>query len=127
MASIKVAIRCRPFTIDDKLGTFIHLSICDHLFFFLTNCNPREEIIGEALSNHAQPSTFCILAIYLSSPSPSPPLSSNLPPSFSRVGVVLQQKGDEEGEIELINTDYTTTRFAFTWCWWSAYGFKVGS
>jgi hypothetical protein len=59
MASIKVAIRCRPFTIDDKLG------------------------------------------------------------------VVLQQNGDEEGEVQLINTDYTTTRFAFTWAWWSAYGYAV--
>jgi hypothetical protein len=59
MASIKVAVRCRPFTKEDKLG------------------------------------------------------------------VCLMQNGDEEGEITLLNTDYTTTRFAFTWCWWSAYGFQV--
>lgn len=56
--SIKVAIRCRPFTIDDKLG------------------------------------------------------------------VILRQNGDEEGEVELINCDYSTTRFPFTYCWWSAYGYK---
>ncbi|KAF0683976.1 Aste57867_24057 [Aphanomyces stellatus] len=56
--SIKVCIRCRPFTIDDKLG------------------------------------------------------------------VVMSQKGDEEGEVELINSTYSTTRFAFSWAWWSAYGYK---
>lgn len=57
--SIKVSIRCRPFTIDDKLG------------------------------------------------------------------VKMRQVSEEEGEIELINCDYTTKRFAFTYAWWSAYGFKV--
>lgn len=56
--SIKVAIRCRPFTIDDKLG------------------------------------------------------------------VKLRQTSDEEGEVELINCDYSTTRFPFTYAWWSAYGYK---
>ncbi|OQR94133.1 hypothetical protein ACHHYP_01681 [Achlya hypogyna] len=56
--SIKVCIRCRPFTIDDTLG------------------------------------------------------------------VVMSQKGDEEGEVELINSTYSTTRFAFSWAWWSAYGYK---
>ncbi|KDO23396.1 hypothetical protein SPRG_11488 [Saprolegnia parasitica CBS 223.65] len=56
--SIKVCIRCRPFTIDDTLG------------------------------------------------------------------VVMTQKGDEEGEVELINSTYSTTRFAFSWAWWSAYGYK---
>jgi hypothetical protein len=56
--SIKVAIRCRPFTIDDKLG------------------------------------------------------------------VKLRQVSDEEGEVELINCDYSTTRFPFTYAWWSAYGYK---
>lgn len=55
--SIKVAVRCRPFTIDDKLG------------------------------------------------------------------VHMVQNGDEEGEINLLNSDYTTKRFAFTYSWWSAYGF----
>lgn len=56
--SIKVAIRCRPFTIDDKLG------------------------------------------------------------------VKLRQVSEEEGEIELINSSYSTSRFPFTYCWWSAYGYK---
>ncbi|ETV96104.1 hypothetical protein H310_10741 [Aphanomyces invadans] len=56
--SIKVCIRCRPFTIDDTLG------------------------------------------------------------------VIMTQKGDEEGEVELINSSYSTTRFAFSWSWWSAYGYK---
>ena len=55
--SIKVAVRCRPFTIDDKLG------------------------------------------------------------------VQMVQNGDEEGEINLLNSDYTTNRFAFTYSWWSAYGY----
>lgn len=55
---IKVAIRCRPFTIDDQLG------------------------------------------------------------------VKMQQNGEEEGEVELINCDYSTKRFPFTYAWWSAYGYK---
>lgn len=58
MASIKVAIRCRPFSIDDKLGVKLH------------------------------------------------------------------QLDEENGEVELINCDYSTTRFPFTYAWWSAYGFK---
>ncbi len=56
--SIKVAVRCRPFTIDDKLG------------------------------------------------------------------VKLRQTADEEGEVELINCDYTTTRFPFTYCWWTGFGYQ---
>jgi hypothetical protein len=59
MASIKVAIRCRPFSIDDKLG------------------------------------------------------------------VKLRQLDEENGEVELINCDYSTTRFPFTYSWWSAYGYQV--
>lgn len=55
---IKVAIRCRPFTIDDALG------------------------------------------------------------------VKLNQTSEEEGEVELINCDYSTKRFPFTYAWWSAYGYK---
>jgi len=54
---IKVAIRCRPFTIEDKLG------------------------------------------------------------------VRLRQVGEEEGEVELINCDYSTTRFPFSYAWWSATNF----
>jgi len=56
--SIKVAVRCRPFTIDDRLG------------------------------------------------------------------VKMKQISEEEGEIELINCDYSTKRFPFTYTWWSAYGYK---
>lgn len=55
--SIKVCIRCRPFTIDDKLG------------------------------------------------------------------VVMQQNSEESGEVNLINSSYSTNRFAFTYSWWSAYGY----
>ena len=54
--SIKVAVRCRPFTIDDKLG------------------------------------------------------------------VHMVQLSKDEGEINLVNSSYTSKRFAFTWSWWSAFG-----
>ena len=50
--SIKVAIRCRPFNVDDKLG------------------------------------------------------------------VKLRQISEEAGEVELINCDYTTKRFPFTYAWY---------
>lgn len=56
--SIKVSVRCRPFTCDDKLG------------------------------------------------------------------VVLTQSGEEEGEVQLINSTYSTTRFGFSYAWWSAYGYQ---
>ena len=56
--SIKVAIRCRPYTIDDKLGVF------------------------------------------------------------------MLQNAEEDGEVNLINSTYSTTRFAFSWSWWSAYGWQ---
>nr|CCA15041.1 predicted protein putative [Albugo laibachii Nc14] len=56
--SIKVSVRCRPFTCDDKLGVF------------------------------------------------------------------LTQSGEEEGEVQLINSTYSTTRFPFSYAWWSAYGFQ---
>jgi hypothetical protein len=41
----------------------------------------------------------------------------------------MQQTGgaggsDAEGVVELLNSDYTTNRFAFSYSWWSAYGFK---
>lgn len=41
-----------------------------------------------------------------------------------KLGVKLNQNGEEEGEVELINCDYTTTRFPFTYAWWSAYGYQ---
>ncbi|KAF1318464.1 Kinesin-like protein, partial [Globisporangium splendens] len=56
--SIKVSIRCRPFTCDDKLG------------------------------------------------------------------VVLTQSAEEEGEVQLINSTHSTTRFGFSYAWWSAYGYQ---
>lgn len=40
-----------------------------------------------------------------------------------KLGVQLVQNGEEEGEVNLLNSDYTTNRFAFTYAWWSAYGF----
>lgn len=40
-----------------------------------------------------------------------------------KLGVQMVQNGDEEGEVNLLNSDYTTNRFAFTYAWWSAYGF----
>eukprot|EP00501_MAST-03F_sp_TOSAG23-6_P000187 GSMAST32.ASY1.ANO1.190.1 assembled CDS len=56
--SIKVSVRCRPFTIDDKLG------------------------------------------------------------------VQMLQLDENNGEINLINSSYSTNRFGFTYSWWSAYGWK---
>ena len=56
--SIKVAVRCRPYTLDDKLG------------------------------------------------------------------VHMVQLSEDEGEINLVNSSYSTKRFAFTWAWWSAYGWQ---
>ncbi|TMW64265.1 hypothetical protein Poli38472_012887 [Pythium oligandrum] len=41
-----------------------------------------------------------------------------------QLGVVLSQNGEEEGEVQLINSTYSTTRFAFSYAWWSAYGFE---
>lgn len=56
--SIKVAVRCRPFSMDDKLG------------------------------------------------------------------VHMVQNDTEDGEINLVNSKYATQRFAFSWSWWSAYGWQ---
>lgn len=36
----------------------------------------------------------------------------------------MQQNSDEEGEINLLNSSYSTNRFAFSYSWWSAYGYK---
>ena len=38
--------------------------------------------------------------------------------------MTLNQRGEEDGEIELLNVDYSTKRFAFSYAWWTAYGFK---
>lgn len=56
--SIKVAVRCRPYTLDDKLG--VHMT----------------------------------------------------------------QTAETEGQIQIINSSYSTKRFAFSWSWWSAYGWQ---
>lgn len=58
MTSIKVAVRCRPFSKDDKLA------------------------------------------------------------------VHMVQNSAEEGEINLLNSDYSTKRFAFTYSWWTAFNWK---
>ena len=59
--TIKVAVRCRPFTYDDKLGVKL------------------------LQAEHAE-----------------------------------QGSG---GEVTLLNSTYSSTRFAFTYAWWSAYGY----
>lgn len=58
MSSIKVAVRCRPWTRDDKLG------------------------------------------------------------------VHMIQNGPDDGEINLLNSDYSTKRFGFNWAWWTAFNWK---
>jgi hypothetical protein len=40
------------------------------------------------------------------------------------LGVTMFQNSDVEGEINLLRSKYSTNRFAFSWSWWSAYGFK---
>jgi hypothetical protein len=42
-----------------------------------------------------------------------------------KLGVKLVQVDDDNGEVELLNSDYTTTRFPFSYAWWSAYGYQV--
>ena len=56
--NIKVAVRCRPYTVDDKLG------------------------------------------------------------------VHMVQVSKDIGEVRLMNCTYSTKRFAFSWSWWSAYGWE---
>lgn len=41
-----------------------------------------------------------------------------------RLGVLLTQSGEEEGEVQLLNSTYSTTRFGFSYAWWSAYGYQ---
>jgi hypothetical protein len=61
--SIQVAVRCRPFSVEDKLGVFL--------------------VQNEAV-----------------------------------------EVSTEGGEIQLLNSTYSTTRFAFSYAWWSAYGWE---
>ena len=41
-----------------------------------------------------------------------------------KLGVHMLQLSPTEGEINLVNSSYSTKRFAFSWCWWSAYGWE---
>ncbi len=41
-----------------------------------------------------------------------------------KLGVIMRQFEPEVGEVQLINCDYTTTRFPFNYAWWSAYGYQ---
>ena len=41
-----------------------------------------------------------------------------------KLGVHMIQVSKSEGEINLVNSNYSTKRFAFSWSWWSAYGWK---
>lgn len=41
-----------------------------------------------------------------------------------KLGVHMVQNAEEEGEINLLNCDYSTNRFAFTWSWWTAFNWK---
>eukprot|EP00968_Pinguiococcus_pyrenoidosus_P000395 scaffold28_cov312-Pinguiococcus_pyrenoidosus.AAC.6 len=43
---------------------------------------------------------------------------------FGISGALASQHGDEEGEISLLNSGYSTTRFPFSYAWWSAFGWK---
>ena len=36
----------------------------------------------------------------------------------------MSQDTPDEGVVELINSDYSTTRFPFSYSWWSAYGWQ---
>ena len=41
-----------------------------------------------------------------------------------KLGVELKQTGDTSGEVTLLNSQYTTNRFAFSYAWWSAFNWK---
>jgi hypothetical protein len=40
------------------------------------------------------------------------------------LGVNLQQEEEQSSSVEVINSKYSKNRFAFTWSWWSAYGWE---
>ena len=47
--------------------------------------------------------------------------------SDDKLGVQMVQKSQDEGEVNLMNyagTKGTKKHFAFTWSWWSAYGWR---
>jgi len=39
------------------------------------------------------------------------------------LGVQMVQNSETEGEINLLHSKYSKNRFAFSWSWWSAYGY----
>ena len=41
-----------------------------------------------------------------------------------KLGLKMAQTAEEQGEVELINCDYTTKRFPFTYSWFSAFNYK---
>lgn len=41
-----------------------------------------------------------------------------------RLGLIMNQINEDEGEVELINSTYSTSRFPFTYSWWSAFNYK---
>ncbi|GBG29743.1 Kinesin-like protein [Hondaea fermentalgiana] len=41
-----------------------------------------------------------------------------------QLGVKMTQVDEENGEVELLNSKYSTTRFGFSYSWWSAYGYN---
>ena len=45
--------------------------------------------------------------------------------SDDRLGVHMVQEYLDKGEVSLLNYTGTKKRFAFTWSWWSAYGWQV--
>ena len=40
------------------------------------------------------------------------------------LGVHMIQNSEEDGEINLLKSKYSKNRFAFSWSWWTAYGYK---
>ena len=40
------------------------------------------------------------------------------------LGVIMTQTDEEAGDVELINCEYTKTRFPFQYCWWTGYGYQ---
>ena len=42
-----------------------------------------------------------------------------------KLGVRMFQHSTQCGEIRLVNSSHRTKRFAFSWCWWSAYGWEL--
>mmetsp|Transcript_25426 Transcript_25426/g.85436 ORF Transcript_25426/g.85436 Transcript_25426/m.85436 type:complete len:1005 (-) Transcript_25426:54-3068(-) len=41
-----------------------------------------------------------------------------------RLGIDMQQVGPEQGTIQLLNSDYSTTFFSFSYSWWTAFNYK---